>query len=190
MAHLALSSIQQLLAVLDSTRRSHSRGIPMPRAYQDAVRDVSRRYSVTYQTIGDFRRRLGFSDVNQYRHQIDRWLRGDPEPMRRTLTAHADDAATPIINRFFDPSDSTNGAASVHRLAIPSAARTKSGEVQLPQPVAIQELRLRITPELRNRIRLAHLAQLGPTVEETAITLLESGFDVEKERIKRFLEEL
>ena len=54
----------------------------------------------------------------------------------------------------------------------------------------MEELRLRVTPDLRDRIHLAHMAKVGPTLEETAVLLLERGFELEKQRIKKFLNEL
>lgn len=186
---LTPDSVRQLIDVLTLVRHAHSRGVPVPRAYQDAVRDVSNRHRVRYQTIGDLcRRRLALRDVDQFLDMLGRWLRGDATPLKQAMQRNADHVARPLIDTFFAESDPA------------AVVETATGKRQTPEPTGIparqmpllgrEDLRLRISPELERRIQLATLAGLGPTREDAAIELLERGFAAERDRIAKGLQEI
>jgi hypothetical protein len=188
MAELTPGSVQQLLEVLDRTRRNFKQGVPQPTAYQDAVRDVSRHYGVTYQTIGDLcRRRLAFREISEFMFLLDRWLRGDSEQLRRRLRQRSAPTTHDIIDRFFKAVDS-KATASPKALPVGGAEPVVDYvQTAVPTRASTEEIRLRLTPELRQRLQLAYLAKIGRTIEDTAIALLESGFDSKREEIRLFL---
>jgi hypothetical protein len=188
MAELTTSSVQQLLEVLEHAQRNHQRNIPFPTAYHDAVRDVSNRHRVTYQTIGDFRRRLGLRDISEYLDLITRWLRGDHEPLQRRIKQHSTPGVHGFIDQFF-----RNGGLATFKADVPATApdddRTARSVTAQSQSTSTdaEELRLSLSPELCRLLSLAHLAKVAPTLEETALVLLKRGFEVEKQRIWEFL---
>jgi hypothetical protein len=188
MAELTTGSVRQLLEVLEHAQRNYQRNIPFPTAYHDAVRDVSNRHRVTYQTIGDFRRRLGLRDISEYLDLISRWLRGDPEPLRRRIKQHSTPGVHDLIDQFFQNGDLATFKAEVPTTA-PADDRTARGvtEQRPSRPADAEELRLSLSPELRRLLSLAHLAKVAPTLEETAVVLLKRGFEAEKQRIRNFL---
>jgi hypothetical protein len=187
MAELTGGSVQQVLEVLEHAQRSHKRGTPFPTAYHDAVRDVSNRHHVTYQTIGDFRRRLGFRDIDEYLDLIGRWLRGDADAIRRRIKQHSTPGAHALIDQFFR-GERTSPATSPATSVGSQGSDLRSGEqAPIVPPTDSEELRLHLSPEMRRRLSLAHLAKVAPTLEETAVVLLERGFEAEKNRIREFL---
>jgi len=184
MAHLTSDSVQQLLMVLDLTRRAYGAGISPKQAYRDAVRRVSRHHDLYYQTIGDLRRRLGFPDIQQYRQQIELWLTGDAAPLWRTIATHSDVAAHALLKRFFEEGVLPNEGDGKDRVSQePVVSDSSVRPIQTP----LEELRLRINPDLVKRIQLAKLAKIGATIEDTAAVLIERGFEAEKDRIRQFL---
>ena len=188
MPSLTSGSVEQLLAVLETTRRNVDRGVRLPGAYHEAVREVSKRHSVTYQTIGDFRRRLGFSNIDEYIETIRAWLSGESEALRDRLTTHSDASASSVIGSFFGKAGPSQ---TIQSQAPPTIRATfTNGNVEKPASSRLEEVKLRISPDLQNRIQLAQIAKLGRTFEETAVVLLEKGFDAEKHRIKQFLNDL
>ena len=186
MPELTSGSVQQLLEVLDHTSRNHKRGILLPTAYHDAVRDVSNRHRVTYQTIGDLcRRRLALSDIGQFMDLLGRWLRGDSEPLRRKIKHQSGPNAHQAIDRFFTKGTLLPGAPS------PVGEQFTKPETRistdLAPPSQAQELRLILPPEVAKRLQLAHMAGLGSSLEATALALLAKGFEAEKDRIRQLL---
>jgi hypothetical protein len=188
MAELTSGSVQQLLEVLEHAQRNHQRNVPFPTAYHDAVRDVSNRHRVTYQTIGDFRRRLGLRDIGEYLDLITRWLRGDPEPLRRRIKQHSTPGVHGLIDQFFRSGGLATFKAEVPTTVSGDDRTTRSVTAQSQsRPSGAEELRLSLSPELRRLLSLAHLAKVAPTLEETAMVLLKQGFEAEKQRIWEFL---
>jgi hypothetical protein len=191
MPELTTGSVHQLLEVLEHARRNYGRGVPLPTAYHDSVRDVSNRHRVTYQTIGDFRRRLAFRDIDEFMDLLNRWLRGDPEPIRRRIKQHSTPSAYGLIERFFREGGlPVPSPAPARRHDADRTGRRSSSEPEMLEalPAGAGELRLRIPPATQQRLHLAVLAKIGPTIEETAIALLEKGFEAEKQRIRQFLD--
>ena len=185
MAELTGGSVQQLLEVLEHARRNHQRGIPFPTAYHDSVRDVSNRHHVTYQTIGDFRRRLGFKDIDEYLNLISRWLRGDADAIRSRIKHHSAPGAHALIDQFFRGDRSVPAITPVTVAGSQDDRNDPAGAA--PPRGDSEELHLRLSPEMRRRLSLAHLAKVAPTLEETAVVLLERGFEAERGRIREFL---
>ena len=188
MSKLTNDSVQQLMLVLDRTASNSDQGIRLPTAFHDAVRHVSNRYGVTYQTIGDLcRRRLDLSDVGEFIDLLGRWLEGDGDPLRRQIRKQSNATAHKGLDNFFEKA----GAAAGRSVAMnPRAPRADPAPSASSNPPSVEELhlRLRIGPKLARRFRLAHLAGLGSTLEDTAVTLLEKGFDAEKGRVRQALD--
>lgn len=186
---LQVQSVNQLLQVLDFTRRSHSRGTSLTAAYQDAIRDVSSRHHVRYQTIGDLcRRRLALGDIADFVNLLERWLRGDPEPLKFRILEHSVSAAHLGINGFFGGGEAPRPSPSGL-----SASGAPGPDAHMPERTPdfpYEEIRLRVPAALSKRIHLAQLAKIGTTREEAAIALIERGFESEKGRIRDLLASL
>jgi hypothetical protein len=188
MAQLTSQSVQQLLAVLALTRRFTLQGESETHAYRDAVRRVAADYSVEYPTIGDFRRRLGYSDVREFRAEIASWLEGSGRSLERRILQHSADSTHPDIRSFFraaEPGLETSTSAPQ-----PQPARTGSTRSQVQVASEAAALRLQIPADLFRRLQIAHVAGVGPTVEETAINLLQAGFDAQRDRIRSSLSDI
>lgn len=96
-------SVEQILLVLRLFRERYAKGEPLRKSYQEAVREVSDRYSVKYQTIGDaFRRRLQLKSIDQLYALLDQWTKGDPDPLMNQLKASSDRSTHNDITRFFE----------------------------------------------------------------------------------------
>ena len=193
---LRQESVRQLLEVLELTRLARSRGVPLEQAYQDAIRDVSNRYKVRYQTIGDLcRRRLGLRDIDQFVELLRRWLGvGDGGPLKRAIRQNADHEAHRLIEAYFAspkkgfPSHgpalgATHPMRGVHSQKLADQLTSLRIGNTIP-------LHLEITSELDRRLHLAQLAGLGSTKEAAAVALLEQGIAANRERIISVVEGL
>jgi hypothetical protein len=179
-------SVQQLLEVLGGTARHHRNGTPFPAAYHDAVRDASKRFGVTYQTIGDLcRRRLGLTDITEFMDLLGGWLHGQHEPLQRRIKEQANPGTHGLIDQFFAIGDV--GDIAPIALSERNGVQDRSGSYH-ERPAGPEEIRVRLNPDLAQRLRLAQLAGIGATIEEAAVALLERGFEVERPAIKRFLD--
>lgn len=95
-------SIQYILQVFRAFRENQARGMPVPKSYQKAVREVAQRHEKTYQTVGDgCRRRLGLNNINELYALLSAWVRGDPSGLIRQLKAKADSSTHAEIDQFF-----------------------------------------------------------------------------------------
>ena len=187
MPELTHRSVQQLLQVLHHTARIYRQGTPLPTAYQEAIRDVSNRHKVTYQTIGDLcRRRLGLRDISQFVHLLETWLGGNPDSLRGQVKRQSAPSAHSEIDRFFADGTLNSSIPTASSLATPDALPL--ARLQHPVGPSSERLALEIPAETARRLRLAHVAGLGATLEETAIVLLAKGFEVERDRIRQFLD--
>src|SRR5688572_19600734 len=106
---MTVKTVQQLLQVFRLFRDNHASGKPLHRSYHDAVRDVARLHSVTYQTIGDgCRRRLRLKDIGELYELLAAWVKGDPHGLIQQLKQNSDLSTHAEIDQFFaDMSSST-----------------------------------------------------------------------------------
>lgn len=189
---LEVGSVHQLLQVLELTRRAKLRGLPLRRAYQDAIHEVSSRHQVRYQTIGDLcRRRLGLADMDGFVALLTQWLAGDRAPLQQRILQHSESAARAMVDDYFSgersPLPSPGGSTSASGRKVPVAG-TKLVHEEAVGHVPLEEIRLRLPTDLSKRLHLAQLAKLGATREETAIALMERGYAVERPRIRTALD--
>lgn len=85
-AKLQPKTIGQLFEVLTEFRSNYSYLKNITDAYQKAIQQVSSRYKVTYQTIGDLcRRRLGLRDIVEFQNLLRAWVNGDYRPLCETI---------------------------------------------------------------------------------------------------------
>lgn len=186
MPELTHNSVQQLLMVLEDTARNTHHGTPLPAAYHEAVRHVADRHGVTYQTIGDLcRRRLALSDIDEFVQLLHKWLRGDGESLRRLIKKQSSPATHSMVDSFFRDAANSEATSPATSTAKGKASPTSAAPTVLMRS---EDLRIRLTPDLARRLHLAHLAGLGRTLEETAVSLLEKGFEAEKETVRRALD--
>lgn len=120
-------TVQQLLQVFRKFWDNHAAGMPLHRAYREAVRAVAHLHSVKYQTIGDgCRRRLGLDEVNELYDLLAAWTRGDSSGLERQLKENADSSAHAEIDGFF----SSEKAATPQKK--PNARKAPLGEESEP----------------------------------------------------------
>jgi hypothetical protein len=95
-------TVEQLLQVFRLFRDNHASGKPLHASYHDAVREVARLNSVTYQTIGDgCRRRLRLADINELYELLAAWVKGDSRGLIQQLKQSSDLSAHAEIDAFF-----------------------------------------------------------------------------------------
>jgi len=110
-------TVIQLIQVFDQFRINYLSGVPLHKSYQDAVRKIADKYSVTYQTIGDgCRRRLKFADISQLYQLLEDWMNGDPGGLLSQLKQNSDPVTHSDIDLFFSnsgPDSEITSSASV-----------------------------------------------------------------------------
>lgn len=75
----------QMIQVLVRFRDKYRKSYNVDRAHIEAIEEVAARYHIRPQTIRDLCcRRLDLS-ASKFRDPLERWMRGDPEPLRRLL---------------------------------------------------------------------------------------------------------
>lgn len=75
----------QMIQVLVRFRDKYKRNNNVGRAHIEAIEEVAARYHVKPQTIRDLCcRRLDLT-ASKFRHPLERWMLGDPAPLRRLL---------------------------------------------------------------------------------------------------------
>jgi hypothetical protein len=151
-------TVQQLLEVLQRFRGNHDSGVPLHKAYREAVRSVAEVYSITYQTLGDgCRRRLGLKDIHQFYELLASWMRGDPHGLVRQLKENADPSAHVEIDQFFrggnaatTESKKTARKAALREESEPFTFRIAPSDARMLK--ALAELEGIAAPELTARI--------------------------------------
>jgi hypothetical protein len=79
-------SVDQFFDVLTKFKTEYAKGYPVAKAYQGAVEEIRKKYSVAYQTIGDLcRRRLGLRTIEDFYGLLEKWVVGDTEPLISVL---------------------------------------------------------------------------------------------------------
>lgn len=113
---------------------SHSKGVPINRSYHEAVRRVSQKYGVTYQTIGDgYRRRLKLNDVGELYTLLERWIEGDPRGLISVLKTNTNSHNHEEIERFFKIPPSVTNHSEKYGPVKTNAFGTETFSFQLPQ---------------------------------------------------------
>jgi hypothetical protein len=156
---LELSSVDQILRVLELLRQNRRLGFDIAAACSRAIQQVAKEANVRYQTIGDgCRRRLGLVDMSAFHRLVDEWLRGNPAQLIKVLKQNSTPAAASRISQFFQESQATFPSARV--------ASTAPSPVKNSHPV-------RITIEDGDARMLRVLAQLeGREPDAVAADLL------------------
>ena len=95
-------TVQQVLEVLQITRKNHQFGEPTHKALQDGIQKVADHYGVTYQTIGDgCRRRLKLRTIDELHILLDKWFGGDHGPLCSLLRRNSGAQSHRHISCFF-----------------------------------------------------------------------------------------
>lgn len=144
-----LNTLNQILRVLTLSKIYRSRGIPLQKAIQQAIKDTSHEYDVTYQTIGDgCRRRLGLVELSQFIDMVDRWIKGDSTQLAACIASHTQKTNLAVIERFFHSGEKPGGLVST-----PNASTSpKLDEVREKKLAALQQLEGVPNQELFNLI--------------------------------------
>ena len=131
---LKSNTIRQLLEVLAIFYDSHSKGVPINHSYHEAVRRVSQKDGVTYQTIDDgCRRRLKLNDVGELYTLLERWIGGDPCGLISVLKSNANSHNHEEIERFFKIPPIVSNHPEKYGSVETNALRTETFSFQLPQ---------------------------------------------------------
>ncbi len=111
---LTEKTLDQILGVLELTRKYYESGIPTSKAYQKSVKDIAHKYSVRYQTIADgCRRRLNLDNVNEFMGLLNEWMAGKPYRLKDLLIKNINELDEYKVDNFFDQNNpSTNLTSS------------------------------------------------------------------------------
>lgn len=99
---LTEKTLDQILGVLELTRKYYQSGVPVSKAYHRAVKDIAHKYSVRYQTIADgCRRRLNLDNVNEFMELLKEWLGGDSRRLKDLLIKNIENLDEYKVENFF-----------------------------------------------------------------------------------------
>jgi hypothetical protein len=116
---LKQNSIEQVLEVLNLVRVRHNDGDSIIKAYQSSVAIVSKNYNVRYQTIGDFRRRLGLRNVNEFYSFLEKWLiEGNYKPIMEVLKRNASPESYKKISSFFGETSELSSDEDIRKIRV------------------------------------------------------------------------
>jgi hypothetical protein len=139
-------TVDQLLHVFRLFRDNHASGKPLHSSYHEAVREVARLNSVTYQTIGDgCRRRLRLNDINELFELLAAWIRGDSRSLVQQLKQNSDLSAHGAIDAFFSgvPSEAAEKKRPLHLVSHENSEtfsfRLSSDDARLLKALAVLE---------------------------------------------------
>lgn len=100
---LTEKTLDQILGVLELTRKYYNTGLPVTKAYQKSVKDIAHRYSVRYQTVADgCRRRLNLDNVEEFIKLLSEWLAGKALPLKELLINNIGELDEYKVENFFD----------------------------------------------------------------------------------------
>jgi hypothetical protein len=100
---LTEKTLDQLIGVLELTEKYYRTGLPVPKAYQKAVKDIASRYSVRYQTIADgCSRRLNLDTVEVFIGLLSQWLSGNGNQLKALLIKNISELDEYKVENFFD----------------------------------------------------------------------------------------
>ncbi len=117
-------TVDQLLHVFRLFRERYAGGEPLQKSYRQAVREVAKLHSLTYQTIGDgCRRRLKLDNIRELYDLLHNWMEGRPEPLMEQLKSASDPSTHDEIADFFGASSSA--AQTVARQGPPAIPGAK-----------------------------------------------------------------
>jgi len=103
---LKTNNARRLLTVLDEFKCIYPSVSSTSSAYKAAVKKVSVRHDVKYQTIGDLcRRSLGLERIHDFYDLLDEWITGDPTPLKSLLEKHTRPSDHHIIADYFEEAD-------------------------------------------------------------------------------------
>jgi hypothetical protein len=114
---LTEKTLNQILDVLELTSKYQKTGYPVSKAYQKAVKEISHKYAVTYQTIADgCRRRLNLDNINEFMSMLTEWTQGNPRRLKELLLKNTEKLDDYRVSNFFNNnnivSSSTNAEQS------------------------------------------------------------------------------
>lgn len=106
---LQLTSVRQILDVLDSFKKFYKLNYQFKNSYTQAVHQVAEKYGVSYQTIADgCRRRLDLDNISEFHDLIKRWLNEDSKSLIKLLKSKSYPNCHNEILQFFNTSEKQN----------------------------------------------------------------------------------
>lgn len=106
---LTRRTLNQILDVLGHLRKLYKSGRDLEKSYHLAVQRVSKKYDVSYQTIGDgCRRRLDLNSVVEFRQLVKQWIEGDLRDLKRVLKEKTEVSQHSRIDAFLGKVDILN----------------------------------------------------------------------------------
>ena len=99
---LRSNSISQILEILSRFWFKYSRTYDIDKAHLEAIKEVSQSWNIGEQTIRDLNwRRVGFDSIQEFRNLLEKWVKGDPNPLMDALIRHTSSAYHQQIEEFF-----------------------------------------------------------------------------------------
>ncbi|MBI5076585.1 MAG: hypothetical protein HZB62_15650 [Nitrospirae bacterium] len=99
---LTTKTLDQILGVLELTKKYYATGISPSKAYQKSVKEIAHSNSVRYQTIADgCCRRLNLDDINKFIHLLKEWLLGEPRGLKALIAGNIRKSDEYKIDEFF-----------------------------------------------------------------------------------------
>lgn len=148
-------TVDQLLQVFRLFHVNFAGGLPLRKAYREAVREVADLHGVAYQTIGDgCRRRLNLDEIRELYDLLQHWVDGDPGPLMTQLKGASYPSTHDEIAGFFG--DASRAADRHGPPAVPEARFAtfsfKLRERDARMLRALAEIEGTSTPELLERL--------------------------------------
>ena len=155
-------TVDQLLQVFRLFRENFAGGMPLRKAYREAVREVANLYGVTYQTIGDgCRRRLKLEYIRELYDLLQTWVDGDPGPLMTQFKSASDPSTHDEIADFFGAASRApgrHGPPGVPEARIASFS-FQLGERDARMLRALAEIEGTSPPELLERLVASAVAE-------------------------------
>jgi hypothetical protein len=99
---LRSNSISQILEILSRFWFKYSRTYDIDKAHLEAIKEVSQSWNIGEQTIRDLNwRRVGFDSIQEFRSLLEKWVKGDSNPLMDALIRHTSSKYHLQIEEFF-----------------------------------------------------------------------------------------
>jgi hypothetical protein len=110
MKKISSKTLAQILDVILETKIEYAAGKDLNRSYTNAIKKISEKYGVTYQTIIDgCTRRIGKLNAAQFKSLLQRTLEGDPAGLRQVIKQHINPSEHYKVDSFLKSFSETKG---------------------------------------------------------------------------------
>jgi len=155
---LRSNSISQIQEILSRFWFKYSRTYDIDKAHLEAIKEVSRSWNIGEQTIRDLNwRRLGFDSIQEFRNLLEKWVKGDPNPLTDALIRHTSSQYHQEISKFFNQEKFAEIKKSPGRSVLREKFNTR-GAVAMGETFSFQ-----LQPNIAKKLKvLALVAEISP----------------------------